>query len=683
MKKLKSRTKLITILIMIISLIGCKDNIFLAKMLRKPKLYKVEHYQQNIKDNKYTLVKADTQKLFGETGETTKAKAKTYPGFKPAKAFSQVKIKADGSTVIKIYYDRKEISLTLKPAGGKINGSTANKVLKARYGTKISATAPTKTGYIFAGWKPALPKKYTVEANDKSYTALWAELKVSGISLNKSELVLNVEQTETLKATVQPANETNKSLTWTSSNKAITTVDAKGKVTAKKVGVATITVTTKDGNKKASCKVTVKPIAVTAVKLSETTKSLKEGESFTLVATVLPANATEKGVIWASTDTAVATVDKNGKVTAKENAEGKTATITVTTTDGNKKVSCTVTILVKPVAFVEIKPPEGAMVTSNIGDTAGGGYNWKGVFVANRSVKLSPYKLGEKEVTYNQWREVYNWAIKHGYKFADPQNIMAGSHETPGINSETKELKAATNNGKHPVTCVSWQDCIVWCNAYTEKTKGADQCVYRSGKENSKIIRKASEATVANLSINQMKENMKLKGYRLPTEAEWEYAARWQKDNTNNNAVNYGTGENPIWLTKLNALSGASGDYNDTTASQKVAWYEDSDGSDNNKTHEVGKKKANESGLYDMSGNVREWCFDRIGSWDEDPTENDSEYTVDGVVKDPMGVSAGSDRAYRGGSWYDFAEICSVGYRDYSSPDDRGYYLGFRLAYRP
>ena len=177
------------------------------------------------------------------------------------------------------------------------------------------------------------------------------EIKVTGVKLNKSETNLLVSGNETLTATVLPEDATNQNVTWKSDKPEIATVDANGKVTAVKVGEATITVTTEDGGKTATCKVTVSEtsVAVTGVTLNKATLSLIAGASETLTATVAPADATNKKVTWKSSDAAVATVDTNGKVTAVKAGE---ATITVTTEDGGKTATCKVTV--KPNLVSEI-----------------------------------------------------------------------------------------------------------------------------------------------------------------------------------------------------------------------------------------------------------------------------------------------------------------------------------------
>lgn len=171
-------------------------------------------------------------------------------------------------------------------------------------------------------------------------------VSVTGVSLNKNATTIAIGANETLTATITPANADNQAVTWSSNNTAVASVDQNGKVTGVSAGTATITVTTQDGNKTASCTVTVPdpsadPVAVTGVSLNKTSTSLTVGATETLTATVAPANATNQAITWSSNNTAVASIDQNGKVTA---VAAGTATITVTTQDGNKTATCTVTV---------------------------------------------------------------------------------------------------------------------------------------------------------------------------------------------------------------------------------------------------------------------------------------------------------------------------------------------------
>ena len=152
-----------------------------------------------------------------------------------------------------------------------------------------------------------------------------------------------------------------------------------------------------------------------------------------------------------------------------------------------------------------------------------------------------------------------------------------------------------------PVECVSWNDC-------------------------QKFIKKLNSLTGLQ--------------FRLPTEAEWEYAAR---GGNKSKGYKY-SGSNDIG---------------------SVAWYMNNSSS---KTHTVATKSANELGFYDMSGNVWEWCSDRHGDYSS------------GSQTNPKGPTLGSYRVYRGGSWINYARYCRVSYRNSSNPDLRGSNLGLRLA---
>ena len=155
-----------------------------------------------------------------------------------------------------------------------------------------------------------------------------------------------------------------------------------------------------------------------------------------------------------------------------------------------------------------------------------------------------------------------------------------------------------------PVESVSWSDC-------------------------QEFIRKLNSATG--------------KTFRLPTEAEWEFAAR---GGDSSRGYKY-SGSNTI---------------------DNVAWY---DGNSSSKTHAVGTKQANELGLYDMSGNVWEWCSDWYGDYSSSSQTN------------PKGPSSGSFRVDRGGGWFDYEGLCRVPLRNYFDPDCSNYDLGLRLVREP
>ena len=192
------------------------------------------------------------------------------------------------------------------------------------------------------------------------------EIPITEISLDKSSATLTEGETTTLVATVLPENTTDsKNVSWSSSNSEVATVDANGTVTAKSAGTAVITATSANG-KTAGCTVTVsrKEIPITEISLDKSSATLTEGETTTLVATVLPENTTYgKSVKWSSSNVAVATVDLMGKVTAKS---AGTAVITATSENG-KTASCTVTVNKKD-TYTGLRDVDGQLKYFNNGN---------------------------------------------------------------------------------------------------------------------------------------------------------------------------------------------------------------------------------------------------------------------------------------------------------------------------
>ena len=166
-----------------------------------------------------------------------------------------------------------------------------------------------------------------------------AFVAVSEIKLGKTELTLYEGEEETLTASVLPDNATDKTITWTSSDKSIASVES-GKVKAVKKGEAKITASAADGGVTASCNVVVR-VAVESVFINKSIVSLNTGQSETLIATITPSDASEQSVIWASSDPAIATVEE-GLVTAFSVG---TAMITVKTVEGDKTACCEVHVL--------------------------------------------------------------------------------------------------------------------------------------------------------------------------------------------------------------------------------------------------------------------------------------------------------------------------------------------------
>ena len=228
---------------------------------------------------------------------------------------------------------------------GKFNNASMGRVEELKNVDLEKGTATFKVTML----NPGLPQFY-VSLLDKNNNVLYTDgvqfsitQPVTGVSLNKSSTTLEVGKTETLIATIFPANSVSKGITWTSSNTSVATVSdgsvSGGTITAKAPGTATITVRTIDGGYTASCTVTVTQ-PVTGVSLNKSNTTLKVGETETLTTMVSPTTASNKGVSWTSSNTSVATVS-NGTITAKSSG---TATITVRTNDGGYTASCSVTV---------------------------------------------------------------------------------------------------------------------------------------------------------------------------------------------------------------------------------------------------------------------------------------------------------------------------------------------------
>ena len=245
------------------------------------------------------------------------------------------------------------------------------------------------------------------------------ETAVIGVQLSKEKMTLKPEASKRLTATVLPENAANKNVTWSSSDENVAKVNKNGRVTAVAEGNAVITVTTEEGNFKASCKVTVKAnapeeIDVESVSLDKTTLTLKPGTSDTLSATVAPEDATDKSLRWTSSNTNVATVDATGKVTAAGNG---TAVITASTVDGGFTAQCTVTVsedkpeivavenvtLDKTSASLEVGETEQLTATVKPADAANKSVRWKSndenVVSVDANGKLTAISSGMATVT--------------------------------------------------------------------------------------------------------------------------------------------------------------------------------------------------------------------------------------------------------------------------------------------
>ena len=261
-------------------------------------------------------------------------------------ATSKVKVeKVQGEVVV--------TSVTLNPTSLNIKVGETSSITSAI--SPASATNKTITwsssnpsvatvsGGIVKGIKEGSATITATSSNGKTATCnvtvtkTQTTVNVSSIILGKTSLEIKVGDSSTLTTTISPSNATDKTITWTSSNTSVATVN-NGVVTGKSVGTATITAKSNNG-KTATCTVTVKEVAVTGVSLDKTSASIKVGETTTVVASISPSNAADKTVTWTSDKPSVATVS-GGVITGKS---AGSATITATSSNG-KTATCTVTV---------------------------------------------------------------------------------------------------------------------------------------------------------------------------------------------------------------------------------------------------------------------------------------------------------------------------------------------------
>ncbi|POR03950.1 hypothetical protein AU468_04605 [Alkalispirochaeta sphaeroplastigenens] len=257
---------------------------------------------------------------------------------------------------------------------------------------------------------------------------------------------------------------------------------------------------------------------------------------------------------------------------------------------------------------------------------------------------LSSYEIARYQVTYELWYTVRRWGEQNGYHFVSPGR--EGSRGRVG--------GSPTAAGRHePVTGISWRDALVWMNAYSESSGLSP--VYYTDRERRVPIRtsQAQESLKTKPgSIDNPFLDRSARGYRLPTEGEWQYAASYRD----------GTGWAPP-----DYASGATADYTDEAATGEVAWYgPNSDTGEGPGTQRVGKKRANDLGIHDMNGNAREWVWDWRGAY---PGEGRHDYT---------GVAEADYRVLRGGGWNDEAPV-TVSRRYDDAPWEAGDY-GLRPA---
>lgn len=280
---------------------------------------------------------------------STQTATEPYAGFHTVVLDTPVDLNA-GDTYSVVVYQTTSSGTPKVPIDVSFSWNWLTGVSSAKTGQSFISSSGSYWQDVSASGYNCRIKAYT----DKRDTTTPADVKVSRITLSASTgLALTKGQTQKLTATVAPANATNKAVTWKTSDKNVATVSENGLVTAVGGGDATITCTAQDGSGvKATCKVTV-TVPVSGIQLSQTSAALTVGDTLTLTKTIYPSDATNQAVTWMSSSDAVASVDSNGKITAKT---AGSAVITCKSVSDNSVVGiCNVTVKAKVQPPSEIK----------------------------------------------------------------------------------------------------------------------------------------------------------------------------------------------------------------------------------------------------------------------------------------------------------------------------------------
>lgn len=418
----------------------------------------------------------------------------------------------------------------------------------------------SSVAYVSSDGIVTAKKNGTATITCTTINGLTAKCKVTvkttptSVTLNKKELTLYTTQTEKLKATVNPSAAEDKSVKWVSSDESVAKVSSKGTVTAVGKGTATIKCITTVGAKSASCKVTVKKgVRVEGLKLNKTSKTVYKGQTYQLTPTFTPENATNKKITWESSDTDVALVDSNGKVTGVKNGK---ATIWATTQDGDHTAVCKVTVKTKATGVklnkksVTVYVDKDYTLTATVSPSSASNKNvkWKSsdksVATVNSKGVVTGKKTGTATITCTTEDGSYKATCTVKVeKYHSVKSVKLNKSSVKIEGGESYTLKATVNPSNASNKSVKWTSSnskiakVSSSGKVTGLKKGTVTitCTTSSGKKTATCTVKVTTTPVTKVSLNKkslvldVSEKYTLKATVSPSDAT-DKDVKWTSD---------------------------------------------------------------------------------------------------------------------------------------------------------